>query len=109
MQTTFHNTVNLTGEDLKKAVANASNQEAAILTIYKNTRKKFTAWDIHGMCTRAGKKWPITSCRRALTNLMNKGELSKLSEQKIGEYDKPEYYYQISFLKYPTNTGVKQS
>lgn len=107
MQTTFHNTIRLQGEDLKQAVINASRQEEAIFVIYLNTRTKWTAWDIYGMMQRAGKRWPITSCRRALTNLMQKGELVKLADQKKGEYDKPEYYYQLNFIKYPT-PGLSQ-
>jgi hypothetical protein len=47
---TYHNTTNLNGQQLKEAVISASNQDAAILLIYKQTRKRFTPWDIHGMC-----------------------------------------------------------
>lgn len=108
MQTTFHNTIRLSGDQLKQAVITAAKQEDAIFVIYLNTRNRYTAWDIYGMMQRAGKKWPITSCRRALTNLMQKGDLVKLSDQKDGEYGKPEYYYQLNFLKYPT-PGLEQS
>lgn len=108
MTQAFYNTNQLRGEQLKEAVINATNQEQSILLIYKNTRLKWTPWDIHGMMTRAGKKFPITSCRRAITNLMQKGELIKTSDMKPGEYGSPETYYVINYAKYPSITNVKQ-
>lgn len=108
MPQTFYNTNNLSGAELKLAVINATKQEDAIRLIYLHTRKKWTPWDIHGMMTRAGKKFPITSCRRAITNLMQKGELTKTSEMKIGEYNSPEHFYQINVSKYPSVMDAKQ-
>jgi hypothetical protein len=102
MQKVFHNSIGLHGEELKKTVANCLRQEDAIFTIYSSTRKRWTPWDIHGMCMRAGHKHPITSTRRAITNLLNRGELTKTSDTKIGEYGKPETFYILNFLRYPS-------
>lgn len=104
---TFYNTVNLTGDDLRNAVTNAINQETAIFLIYKNTRKPFTASDITRLTEKAGKRYPIHSNRRGITNLMKRGELVKLSETKIGEYGVKEHFYQLNFFRYPAITGTQ--
>jgi hypothetical protein len=108
MTQAFYNSNQLTGIALRKAVENAIKQEEAIMIVYKGTRKKLTPWDIHGMMTRAGKKWPITSARRAITNLMQKGDLIKTSDTKPGEYGVQETYYVINHAKYPSATKVEQ-
>lgn len=108
MQTTFHNTCALTGDDLKKAVCDASKQEESILLIFLHTRKPFTASKITELTNKAGKNWPIWSNRRALTNLKSKGELIMHGNTVIGPQGKPEHPYQLNFNKYPT-PPLKQS
>jgi hypothetical protein len=105
---TFHNTIRLSGEDLKKAVANCRKQEDAILHIYFHTRNKYTASDIHKLLEKAGFRHPITSSRRGITNLLNNGDLIKLSDMKPGIYQQPEHYYQINYIKYPLPTKTEQ-
>jgi len=92
---TFYNTIHLSGEELRTAVKNANGQENAVYLIFLMTGKKFTASDITKITESAGIKWPIWSNRRAITNLMNDGKLSKLSEMKTGPMGKPEHYYQV--------------
>jgi hypothetical protein len=92
---TFHNTIHLSGEDLKKAITDAMHQEDVVYMIFCITGSKFTASDITIRTESAGKKWPIWSNRRAITNLMNKGKLAKLNEKKDGPMGKPEHYYQV--------------
>jgi hypothetical protein len=109
MSTVFHNTIKLTGEDLKKAVANCRKQEDAILKIYFHTRDMLTASDIHKLLEKAGFRHPITSTRRGITNLFNARELIKTSDSKQGLYDKPEHFYRINHVKYPTPTQLEQA
>jgi hypothetical protein len=92
---TFYNTVHLSGNDLKIAIKNATSQENAVYLIFLTTGKKYTASDITNITENAGIKWPIWSNRRAITNLMNNGKLSKLPELKRGPMGKPEHYYQV--------------
>jgi len=91
---TFYNTVHLAGEELRTAIRNALSQENAVYLIFL-TGKKYTASDITKITEGAGIKWPIWSNRRAITNLMNDGKLSKLDEMKTGPMGKPEHYYQV--------------
>jgi hypothetical protein len=92
---TFHNTIHLSGDSLKTAIKNAVGQENAVYLIFLTTGKKYTASDITTITESAGIKWPIWSNRRAITNLMNSGKLSKLPELKMGPMGKPEHYYQV--------------
>jgi hypothetical protein len=96
MQTTFHNTISLSGDALKKAVMDAEKQEDAIYLIFLHTGKKYTASDISRITEKAGRKWPLHSNRRAITNLKTSGRLIKLQEMKEGLYGKPESFYMIN-------------
>ena len=98
---TYYNTRNLSGNELKEAVRKAKNQEEAIRTIYLNTRKAYSPSDILGMMQRAGFDFPITSLRRAITNLQKKGDLIMLSEKKIGMYGSPEHLWIVNKSKHP--------
>lgn len=102
MNTTFHNTIGLTGSDLKEAVSKAGKQESAILLIFLHTRCRYTASDITRLTERAGKRWPLWSNRRAITNLKTLGELVMLTEKKIGPQGRPEHFYILNFNKYPS-------
>jgi hypothetical protein len=96
MQTTFHNTISLSGEALKKAVMDAGTQEESIYLIFLHTGKKYTASMITHLTEKAGRKWPLHSNRRALTNLKTSGRLIMLNEMKLGLFGKPEHFYQIT-------------
>jgi len=97
----FYNTCNLTGEELRQAVAGAKSQEEAILLIYMNHRKPLTASKITELTEKAGHKWPIWSNRRAITNLKSSGDLRKCGYTVPGPQGKPEHPYEINSLKYP--------
>lgn len=92
----YFNTTQLTGEDLKQAVTDAKDQEEAIYIIYKTTDKPFTPSSILGMMERAGHRLPITSVRRAITNLTDRKLLVMLPNMKTGPYNRPEHYWRIN-------------
>lgn len=96
MQQTFHNTIHLSGSDLKQAVASAKKQEEAVYLIFMHTQKKYTASDITRLTEKAGFKYPVWSNRRAITNLKNAGRLVMLDQMKMGPMGKPEHFYQIT-------------
>jgi len=93
----FYNTINFSGEDLKKENAKAKNQEDLILCLFKaNPDKLFSPSRIH---TILGKKFqiypPITSIRRAITNLTGRMELIKTDETVPGLYHLPEHTWKL--------------
>jgi hypothetical protein len=97
----FYNTIHLAGEELKKAVQDAKSQEAAILLIYLNTRRPYTASDITRLTEKAGRKWVLWSNRRAITNLKKAGDLVKCARQQISPHGKPEHFYTLNDKKHP--------
>lgn len=96
----FFNTIALQGEELKKAVTDAKNQEDAIYLIFFSTpERKYAASDITRLTNKAGRNWPVWSNRRAITNLKNRELLSKLDELRDGPMGKPEHLYQLNQSK----------
>jgi Fe2+ or Zn2+ uptake regulation protein len=91
----FFNTTRLTGEALRQAVRAADKQDDAILAIYANARGPLSPSDVWAQCEQAGKRWPLTSVRRAITNLTAAGALERLDGQKAGIYGKPEHLWMV--------------
>ena len=94
MTKTFYNTNKETGEDLKDSISKAKSQEVAVLKIFSNkiNLSASEAWSIFDSTATT----PITSIRRAITNLCKKGELFKTDKTKKGIYGKNEHIYTIS-------------
>ncbi len=91
----FHNTIRLQGEKLQHQIQKCKNQEEAVLLIFKKHSKnkdKFTASEIF---TILNINSPITSIRRAISNLKHAQKLHKLNETKKGIYGMPEHYYKL--------------
>jgi Fe2+ or Zn2+ uptake regulation protein len=72
----FHNTVHLTGYDLSVAIQKAKNQEDVVLAIMANG-KLWSPSEVHAVGVKAGKRWPVTSVRRAMSVLEDAGALIK--------------------------------
>lgn len=87
----YWNTTRLTGDDLRAAIQQADKQDDAILAIYAAARGPLSPSDVWKRCEQAGKRWPITSVRRAITGLTQAGALVRLDEQKRGVYGRPEH------------------
>lgn len=93
-QLDFFNTIHLSGEALKEALAQCNNQAERILKILSNGKPKTPA-EVHGVYQSHYANTPITSIRRAITNLTINGELEKLEEMKEGNYGKPNHKWKI--------------
>lgn len=81
-----HNTTNLNGADLKRVEAKASRQEDIILKLFKDHR--YTSFTAHEVWMHLGQQWPITSVRRAISNLScgNNALLRATGEMRDGGY-----------------------
>ncbi len=88
----FYNTTNLKGQDLFEAIMQANSQEEFVLNMLKKKRR-MTASELY---KHYPKPAPITSIRRALSNLKKKGLVRKTGQTKKGIYGKPEYVYEIA-------------
>ena len=81
----FHNTTDLQGEDLKKRQIKAGSQNAEILTYFQLfPHHSFTPWELQQRMNI--RHAPITSIRRAMTDLTKLGYLEKTSEKYPGPY-----------------------
>ncbi len=85
MPLAFHNTIELTDEELKRAEKQAKTQEGKILEFFKqNPTNYFTPYEIHRALFSS--YTPITSIRRAMTDLEHSGPLIKTTQKKKGSF-----------------------
>jgi hypothetical protein len=87
----FFNTTNETGEELKESWRKVGDQEELIEEFFRvNSDKIFTPDEIQS--TIPGfVGTPITSIRRAMTNLTASGVLRKTNIKRLGRYGKKNY------------------
>jgi len=84
----YYNTTNLSGFDLKESKRKASTQEDRILHFFeRNQGNRYSPEEIQTYCQMVTR--PLTSVRRAITNLTSDGYLRKTNDMKPGIYGKP--------------------
>ncbi len=95
----FHNTINASGDTLVAHTITCKSQEERILAIFKETHKKMTPFEVHHKYSKLYKEVPITSIRRAISNLTEENKLIKLPFMRPEKYGKPnfEWAYNDSF------------
>ena len=92
----YYNTNKLTGNELKQAEQNARTQEEIILEMFQN-KNELSASDIYKRYPKTNLFGPpITSIRRAMTNLKNAGHIIKTDKLVIGMYGRPEHIYKLN-------------
>jgi len=89
----YHNTTESTQPELGKYREKAASQEELILYAFKTLRKG-TPSEVNQRVF--ANRTPITSVRRALTNLTNSGELVKTDKQVKGPYGRPEFEWRLA-------------
>ena len=88
MSKEYYNTLNEPMAVVKESNDKAKKQKDQIFAIYRHTLRPMTPaeiWENYGF---KGKNVPITSIRRAITNLESEGLLEKTDIQKPGVYGK---------------------
>ena len=84
VQKSYHNTLPVSGVELTDKNRKALFQESIILNFFqRRPGETFTAWEVY---LALGKKIIKDSVKRAITNLMNRGELFKTLELRPGQY-----------------------
>jgi len=91
---TYYNTTKLQGNDLELAEKKALTQEQKVLFVFQKQKKPLSASQVQNLIDPIGFS-PITSYRRAITNLMKLGYLQKTEKKIIGKYGRPEYQYKL--------------
>jgi len=91
----FFNTLGITGGRLKDADQKAESQEQKILKHFMfHIHSKFTPEQIK-VKLYPSEATPLTSIRRALTNLTNKGRLIKLDDFAPSSYGSKQHYWKL--------------
>lgn len=90
----YHNTTNSDGADLVEYELKADTQEALIFAFFEShpDRELSPSYVHQHVLPRA----PITSVRRAISNLTHAGLLTKTDTQLDGPYGRPEYLWQLT-------------
>jgi hypothetical protein len=104
---TWYNTINLTGDALKKETVKTAKQEEFILSLFKaNPDTEISPSRIHTILAKKYKMYPpLTSIRRAMTNLTKKLDLIKTQKLVPGAYHLPEHLWKLNKSK----EGYKQT
>ena len=95
----YFNTTNQTGNKLIAEWNNADTQEKRIMGIFLTKRSLMTAPQVHGRYIELYPELsntPLTSIRRGITVLTNKGKLIKTGELAVGYYGKLNYKYKLA-------------
>lgn len=91
---TYYNTTHESGNNLTQFELKASSQEQMILDFFRrHPGEMFTPSDIWVRLHSKMKRAPLTSIRRAITNLTGPGGLEKTDLKTMGPYGRPEYYW----------------
>jgi len=91
----YHNSTESTQPELAEYRAAAASQEVKVLAAFLEnpsapaTPSMVLSWVFNGSV-------PITSVRRALTNLTNSGDLVKTEFQVAGPYGRPEFIWELA-------------
>jgi len=103
MKKSFHNTTNETGQKLQSYEAKAYTQDQQIADFFTcHPGELYTPWEIQSLVFKHPKP-PITSVRRAMSNLTRDGILTKTKEKKeVGIYNRASYSWTINQKYYET-------
>ncbi len=95
----YYNTTNESGQLLMEFKEQAKNQEAHVYDVYRSLNKPLSPSEVLFILVNSyiiSKDTPITSIRRAITNLTGEEKLRKTTLKKLGKWGKPEYKWMIS-------------
>ena len=86
----FYNTNDETGEVLKMSRTKTNNQNVLVLGVFKAfPEENLIPEEVSSYITKTyNKSYPITSIRRAITDLTTEGSLQKTDVKKLGHWGK---------------------
>ena len=102
MNGNYYNTTNQTGDTLKQSWESNRTQTQIVLEYFEShpceTLGASEVWERLIASKQISPKVPLTSIRRAITDLCSESKLIKSEVQKIGMFTKPEHCW---FLNCP--------
>lgn len=96
----YYNTTNQTGKTLTSNWDNSKTQEELIMDFFGRLKERyrgaFTYATPDQVCEAFDNRFPITSIRRAMSDLTMAGKLQKTTIQRKGRYGKMNYCWKLS-------------
>jgi hypothetical protein len=93
---TFFNTIDETGNSLTDSKEKNRKQEDLIYSLFIWIKQPLSPSMVLTQLGLAGKNYPITSVRRAMTNLSKEGKLKKTNDYTEGQYGKREHLWELA-------------
>jgi len=94
----YYNTIEEVGNALTESKKKTRRQEDLIYSLFQKRNEPLSPSMV---LTESGLNCPITSIRRAITDLTNLGKIVKTNRQVRGMYNKPEHLWQLPDLAEP--------
>ena len=91
-----YNTTAETGQQLDLFSRQANKQESLILSIMQQAKKPLSPSWVEKYLLQRGYSYPLTSIRRAMTDLTIAGKLVKTSIKTVGKFGMPEYVWTLN-------------
>ena len=91
----YYNTTNLTNPELKIASKRTEKQSDVVLDIFERQEYPLSPSMVFDYAMNLGFEWPLTSVRRAISNLTNDGKLNKTTRKIRGIYGAKEYMWEV--------------
>lgn len=90
----FHNTIGLLPSEHREKDKKAINQSEKILALFKESPHcDFTPSEVY---LKFGQQYPLTSIRRAITNLTDAGDLIRTDKKRKGLYNEDNYTWKLN-------------
>ena len=90
----YYNTLGIADRQLRDAIEKTTKQEKIVLLLFE-AKKEMTPCECHAMYVHVVKNTPLTSIRRAITDLTTKGSLIQTGSKRLGIYGKDNYVWKI--------------
>jgi len=90
----FYNTTGQTGATLTASRSAAKRQDSIILELFQ--RNPIDLFAPHDVQRLLGLPWPLTSVRRAISDLTERGLLEKTDHMRVGTFGKPVHTWRLS-------------
>ena len=92
----FYETINQTDSALKESKKKTSKQEDLIFALFQKRNRPLSPSMV---LSQSGLNCPITSIRRAMTDLCKAGRIVKTDRQIKGMYGKAEHLWELPLLE----------
>ena len=99
----YYNTIEEVGSALTESNKKTRKQEELIFDLFVKRNQPLSPSMV---LTESGLNCPITSIRRAITDLTNLGKIVKTNRQVRGMYGKAEHLWELPDLKEPKQVSL---